>query len=297
VRRREIGWVGSSAPVDRSGAAKSMASFSADTSPLNQASVVEEGQANVLSIALRFPACQALVNPHFRGGLHEHGRRRARAPVGRNVRGRRDAKKCGHILVCVGQQPSTVGRRSTMELCILKFEGSRGAEDALSDVVDAQADRYPWLHEVAVVARPLVGRVRIGVTFPDGKSSTFHEGDLAEAISDLGAYTGYYVSSLAGPLSAMFGAVNAAAGASDLGSEAEQRLFHLEEVKNALPRDSSALALIAEPRICDEMVQLFTIYEPKIIRREVADELRTRLDGLHQRVAQGILSGGAAATH
>ena len=184
-----------------------------------------------------------------------------------------------------------------MELCILRFEGSRGAEDALRDVADAQADRYPWLHEVAIVARPLVGRVRIGVTFPDGKSNTFHEGDLAEAVSDLGAYTGYYVSSLAGPLSAMFGAVNASVAASDVGSEAEQRLFHVDEIKKSLPRDSSALALIAEPRICDQMVQLFATYDPKVIRRQIADELRKRLDGLHQRVAQGILSGGAPATH
>ena len=62
-----------------------------------------------------------------------------------------------------------------MELRVLKFEGRHGAEDALNEVIDTEGVRNPWLLEVGVVARPLLGRVRIGVTFPDGKSTTFHE--------------------------------------------------------------------------------------------------------------------------
>ena len=185
-----------------------------------------------------------------------------------------------------------------MELCILKFDGSRRAEDALKEVVDAQADRNPWLHEVAMVARPLMGRVRIGVTFPDGKSNTFHEGDLAEAVSDLGAYTGYLISSWTGPLGSMSRTLSLSDAAGQAGSEAEDRLFHLDEIKKALPRDSSALALIADTTTCDQMVEMFSSYEPKVIRRDVADELRQRLEGLHRRVAQEILQsrGGAAPT-
>jgi uncharacterized membrane protein len=175
-----------------------------------------------------------------------------------------------------------------MELCILKFDGSRRAEDSLKEVVDAQADRNPWLHEVAMVARPLVGRVRIGVTFPDGKSNTFHEGDLAEAVSDLGAYTGYLISSWTGPLGSMWRTLNLSDAGGQMGSEAEDRLFHLDEIKKALPRDSSALALVADPKICDKMVELFSSYEPKVVRRDVAEELRQRLENLHARVAQNI---------
>jgi len=176
-----------------------------------------------------------------------------------------------------------------MELCILKFDGSRGAEDALKDVTDAQADRDPWLHEVAMVARPLVGRVRIGVTFPDGKSNTFHEGDLADAVSDLGAYTGYFISALAGPLGQLSTSFDAAVDAEAKGSDVEKRLFHLDEIKKALPRDSSALALIADPQICDRMVELFQNYQPKVVRRDVADELRNRLEGLHRRAAEALM--------
>src|SRR5262245_38921123 len=187
-----------------------------------------------------------------------------------------------------------------MELCILKFDGSRGAQDALQEVSDAEADRNPWLHEVGVVARPLVGRVRISATFPDGKSQTFHEGDLSDAIADLGAYTGYFISALAGPLATMGGTLRGESAGGAVGGEAEQRLLHVDEIKKALPRDSSALALIAYEKTCDTMVELFQSYEPKVIRRDVADELSQRLQTVHQGLVQRILqsrTGGAPATH
>jgi hypothetical protein len=187
-----------------------------------------------------------------------------------------------------------------MELCVLRFEGSHGAEDALNEVIDAEGVRNPWLLEVGMVARPLLGRVRVGVTFPDGKSTTFHEGDLAEAASDLGAYTGYYVSALAGPFGSMWRSIEASVAGAEMGSEAEQELFHLDEIKKALPRDSSALLLIAEPKLCDVMVNLFKAYDPKVIRRDATEELRKRLEALHSRLAQSLSQVSAEsvpATH
>jgi uncharacterized membrane protein len=186
-----------------------------------------------------------------------------------------------------------------MEICILKFDGSREAEDALNDVIDAQGDRNPWLHEIGVIARPLVGRVRVGASFPDGKSKTFHEGDLADAVADLGAYTGYFISALAGPLGSMVGMARAGMAAEAVGGEAESRLFHLDELKKALPRDSSALVLIAQTETCNQMVELFNEYSPKVVRREIKDELRKRLEALHDRLAQQFAQAeeGAPATH
>jgi hypothetical protein len=82
-----------------------------------------------------------------------------------------------------------------MELCLLKFGGSKGADDALSEVLDAEGTENPWLLEVGVVARPRIGRLRFGLTFPDGTSKTLREGDLADAIAEMGGLTGYYLSS------------------------------------------------------------------------------------------------------
>ena len=181
-----------------------------------------------------------------------------------------------------------------MELGILRFDGSHAAEDALEEIIDAQADRNPWLHEIGVVSRPLLGRLRITASFLDGKK-TMKENDLSSALADLGGFTGYFVSTLAGPLGSMFATVNAAIAAGDKGSELEERLFHIDEIKQQMPRDTSALVLVASPETIDKMVSLFEPYAPKVIRRDVADELRNVLEALHRRVVEDAAAAGAGA--
>jgi uncharacterized membrane protein len=186
-----------------------------------------------------------------------------------------------------------------VEICILKFDDTDGAEEALKEVRDAQGDRNPWLHDVGVIARPLLGRVRVAISFPDGKSKTLHEGDLADATADLGGLSGYFLSALAGPLGPMFGSVHGALLAGAQGSDVENQLFHLEDLKKALPRESSALVFVGSPQLCDAMVEMFQSYGPKVTRRDVESELRNRLETLHRRIAQEM-SGqteGAPATH
>jgi uncharacterized membrane protein len=187
-----------------------------------------------------------------------------------------------------------------MEIGILKFPESGDAQAALKEVIDAEGDRNPWLHEIGVVSRPLVGRVKVSTSFPDGKSKIFREGELADAVSQMGGLTGYFVSLLAGPLGPMIGAVKAATLAGAAGNDAEKKLFHLDELKKALPRDSSALVLIADTGTIDQMVKLFKEDEPQVIRRDVADELHKQLQELHERMAQLFTEAeqeGAPATH
>lgn len=177
-----------------------------------------------------------------------------------------------------------------MELCILTFDGSDTAASALKTAIDAQADRNPWMFDIGTIARPLIGRVKISATFPDGETKTVREGDIAKAAESLGAYTGYFVSSLAGPLSSMFVTVNAGLDAGAAGSQAEQRLLHLDQIKQTLSRDSSALVLIASSDICDAFVRMFDLNDPKpgVIRHDVSAELRKRLETLHRMVTQGV---------
>ncbi|HUM13112.1 MAG TPA: hypothetical protein VLT82_19345 [Myxococcaceae bacterium] len=109
-----------------------------------------------------------------------------------------------------------------MEVCILKLDGSHTAEDALKEQVDAQGDRNPWLYDVGMIARPLIGRVRIGATFPDGSSETFREGELTKAVGDLGAHTGYYLTQLIGLHETRIGAaVRGSSAGKSLGSAME----------------------------------------------------------------------------
>jgi len=172
-----------------------------------------------------------------------------------------------------------------MEICILGFKGSQAADDAYAEVLELEGENNRWLLEVGAIARPRVGRVRVGVTFPDGESATFHEGDLAKATSELGGLTGYYVSALAGPFGAVFAAGEGEGAGRLMGSDGEQRLFHLDDVKRALPRDSSALVLIANGETCDALVRMFEPSHPvAVIRAEVEPELRTRLEALELRL-------------
>ncbi|HTB56987.1 MAG TPA: DUF1269 domain-containing protein [Polyangia bacterium] len=171
-----------------------------------------------------------------------------------------------------------------MQICILGFKGSQAADDAYTEVLELEGENNRWLLEVGVIARPRVGRVRVGVTFPDGEATTFHEGDLAKVAPDLGGLTGYYVSALAGPFGAMFAAADGETAGRSLGSDAEQRVFHLDDVKKALPRDSSALVLIANDKTCDALVAMFDSYDPLVIRATVEPELRARLEALERRL-------------
>jgi uncharacterized membrane protein len=178
-----------------------------------------------------------------------------------------------------------------MKIGILKFDGSHTAEDALQEVIDAQADENPWLHEIGIISRPLVGRLRISASFPEGKK-TYRESDLTSAIADMGAYTGLFVSAFAGPFASVFAPVDSALAAGEKGKELEKKLLHLDELKKQLPRDSSALVLLASLDTIDKMVELFQSYDPKVIRRDVADELRQRLQALHRHVLEDVAQAG-----
>jgi uncharacterized membrane protein len=181
-----------------------------------------------------------------------------------------------------------------MEICILKFDGSHEAEDDLKEQIEAQGDRNPWLYDVGTIARPLVGRVRIGATFPDGNSATFHEGDLTKAAGELGAYTGYYLAQLPGVhATRVGGAARGGSAGKSVGSTVESELFRIDAIKEALPRDSSALVLIADTKLCDAMVETFKSYDPQVVRRDVGDELRKRLQTYQDQVAQAFVETAA----
>jgi hypothetical protein len=81
------------------------------------------------------------------------------------------------------------------------------------------------------------------------------------------------VSALAGPYGSIAAAADAASTARAYGSAAEQRLFHIDDIKKVLPRDSSALVLIAKD---------------DIVRVEVEPDLRARLEALERRVQRAV---------
>jgi hypothetical protein len=172
-----------------------------------------------------------------------------------------------------------------MEICVLKFDDTHEAEDDLGPKLEQYGDSEPWIHEVAVVSRPLVGRIKISGTFLD-HSLKYREGDLTKAAGDVGAYTGYVVSNFFGPLLSPLAALEGQAETEDVAADLEEDLFRFEDVKGKLPRGSSALVLVADPEICDRFEAMFRDNEPEVVRRELEPELRKRFDQIHQRVVQ-----------
>ncbi len=183
-----------------------------------------------------------------------------------------------------------------MEACILKFDGANTADDALKKVADAKADRNPWLHEVGVVKRPLLGRISIRATFADDKATEVREGDIRSAVAEAGSMTGYLVGSLVGPLHAEFAATQGGARGKGVGKTLEKMLAPFDEIKRDLPRDSSALVLVATPAVNDRMVELFATWSPKVIRKDVEQEVERRLETFRQKTLQD-LSAQAGAPH
>jgi uncharacterized membrane protein len=188
-----------------------------------------------------------------------------------------------------------VAKEQVMEVCILKFEGTNDADDALEEVSAAEADRKPWLHEVGVVRRPLVGRISIRATFADDQAVEVREGDLASKVADVGGMTGYLMGSLVGPLHADMAAMSGIMRASSGGKVLEKQLLNTDDIKSILPRGSSALVLIATPEINDTMVTLFAKWSPEVIRRDVAQEVQKRLETFQQKVLKDIAQQRAAA--
>jgi uncharacterized membrane protein len=164
-----------------------------------------------------------------------------------------------------------------MEVCILTFTDTHYADDALEKALDVVGGQLPWLHEVGVVKRPLIGKISIRATFDDDKPTELKQGDLASQAADTGALTGYLIGSLVGPLHADMAAMEGEQRARAAAKRAENELMFVDEIKQALPRGTSALVLVAPKEINDDFVALFSDYTIEIDRRDLAEEIEQRL--------------------
>jgi len=169
-----------------------------------------------------------------------------------------------------------------MEICIQAFDGTHDADDALKSVLAAEAEQNPWLHQVAVVRRPVIGKISISATYDD-EPSEVKQGDLASDIEEAGAMTGYLIGSLVGPLHAEMTALEASSQARALGGALEDKLLHVDDIKRFLPRGTSALVLVARSDINDRFVDVFDAWSPNVVRRDIAEEIEERLHAFEQR--------------
>jgi hypothetical protein len=154
-----------------------------------------------------------------------------------------------------------------MDLCILTLDGANAAEDALEETVCITGGACAWLHDVGIVSRSALGRLRIMVSHPgkDGVNFEYEEGELAARAAEPGAAR----SSSWGPIVADTAFMQSLGIAAILARDVERRFFHTRALKTLLSCNSSALMLVAAAETCTALVRLFTPYHPRVLRRHV----------------------------
>ncbi len=160
-----------------------------------------------------------------------------------------------------------------MEIGILKFDHTHKAAKALSEVREKEEQRRPYLAEVGVIERNLVGRVAIRASYEDQMERVGAK-KLREIGADLGALTGYFVGSLVGPMAALM----AAGAGEEAGVEGTNEL--VEEIKSRVPRGSSCLVLVADSKTIDDMASAFAQYKPQVTRRSLDEGTQGRLESM-----------------
>lgn len=159
----------------------------------------------------------------------------------------------------------------SIEMAAVTFDGTHTAEKELSALRTTRQD--PWLTEVAELEHHVGGRFSMKATSPayDDKDHIGH--GMA-----VGGGTGLLLGMIGGPLGIIFmGAVGAMTGGT-IGASKEQAADQgafaplVEEVKDALPHNSSALFLVGEPDTAEQLVSAVGAKGRQVLRENLTDE-------------------------
>ncbi|MEN0003004.1 MAG: DUF1269 domain-containing protein [Bacteroidota bacterium] len=138
------------------------------------------------------------------------------------------------------------------------FAGAKTAKQNLDQVIDANPDAaFAWLDDVAVISRKKSGRIKVDSTW--GRDATAEK-------ATIGSLTGMIIGAFFGPAGALTGLISGGALGSITGSAIAVDLTdpRLEELKESLVKDSSALVLIeTDPA---KFIKAFEYANPGIVR-------------------------------
>jgi uncharacterized membrane protein len=164
----------------------------------------------------------------------------------------------------------------TIEMAAVTFDGAHTAEKELSALRATRQE--PWLTEIAELEHHVGGRFSMKATSP-----AYDDKDHIGRGLAIGGGTGLLLGAIGGPLGILFlGTVGAITGGT-IGASKEQADAQgafaplVKEVKAALPHNSSALFLVAEPETAEELVSAVGDRGRQILREELTDEQITQL--------------------
>ena len=153
-----------------------------------------------------------------------------------------------------------------VEMVAVTFDGTHTAEKELSDLRTSRTDS--WLDEVAVLEHHKGPRYSMKATSPDYGDESHVGAGIA-----LGGGTGLLLGMIAGPLGLIFwGTMGALTGAAAGSREPNAFDPIVDEVKEALPHDTSALILVAENPTAEALVSAVGRDGRQTLRQEMTDE-------------------------
>ena len=155
----------------------------------------------------------------------------------------------------------------SVEMAAVVFDGAHTAEHDLSTLRTSRDDA--WLTDVAVLEHHVGGRFSMKATSPE-----YGDEDHVGAGIALGGGTGLLLGMIAGPLGLLFWGAMGAVGGGVLGASEHEGAFDplVEQVKDALPHNTSALILVAEHATAEQLIAAVGANGRQTLRQDLTDE-------------------------
>ena len=169
----------------------------------------------------------------------------------------------------------------SLDLALITFKGEPAAASAFGTLRDRVGRTAPWTSEVAIVEHYGSGRMSVRGTFAGHYVDVEETDHVSLPGAGEGALTGAVVGVIFGPPGLAAGMVTGGIIGAEAGRptevEAEPELL-INELRAAVPKDHSAIALLAEPAHVDDMLSaLGDSSDATVVRRPLSAEQASAL--------------------
>lgn len=163
----------------------------------------------------------------------------------------------------------------SLDLALIAFSGEPAASSVFGAMRDQVGSDAPWTHEVAIVEHYHNNRMSIRGTFA-GHYVDVNEGDhVSQTGAAKGALTGALVGAVfLGPLGFALGLGLGGDIGSQVGHPTDvepEPVDLVEDLRAAVPRGDSAIALLAAAEHVDAMLSSLPEHEGSVLRRTLTD--------------------------
>ena len=167
----------------------------------------------------------------------------------------------------------------SLDLALLAFAHTEGAERAYSDVLDS-ASEAPWIREIAFVEHHKHDRIVVRGTFAGRYVDIEDESDPIGKKTVEGALTGAVVGALFGPPGFAAGIVSGGLVGAHAQAAPVPELHgaFFDEIRADVPEGSSALILLAAPAHVDAMVAALEGHHGTLVRHHLTAETAQALE-------------------